>query len=101
MSAPDENDLPDEEIRRMWRAAGGSWLRRLDDLVHHPRMRWVPRLFTGWVCDLWDHRMGATWDEVRRTRHGKQSYLRRYWGSGQTRTFNANTANGSAKVTIK
>ncbi len=108
MSAPDENDLPDEEIKRMWNegmeAYERSRIEKLDNLIHHPRLTWVPRLLTGWVCDLWDHKLGMSWDEIRRTRHGKQNYWQRYWGFDQVRTFSANSATSTipgAKVTYK
>ncbi len=64
-------------------------IRRLDGLIHQPWLKWVPRLLTGWVCDLYDHHLGMTWDEIRRTRHGKQHYWQRYWGFSQVRTFSA------------
>jgi hypothetical protein len=65
-------------------------IRRLDSLIHQPWLRWIPRLLTGWVCDLRDHQFGMSWDEIRRTRHGKQPYWTRYRGSAsQARTFSA------------
>lgn len=67
-------------------------IERLDNLIHQPVMKWVPRLLTSWVCDLWDHKLGLSWDEIRCTRHGKQNYWQRYWGWDQVRTFSANTA---------
>jgi len=79
-------------------------IRRLDGLIHQPWMRWVPQLLTGWVCDLYDHCLGMTWDEIRRTRHGKQHYWQRHWGFRQVRTFNTNSATSTipgAEVTYK
>jgi hypothetical protein len=52
-------------------AGGGSLPGRLDNLIHHPRMRWLPRSLTRWVCDWMDHRLGMTWPEIRKARRGK------------------------------
>jgi hypothetical protein len=46
---------------------------RLDGLIHQPWLRWVPRLLTGWVCDLWDHQLGMSWDEIRRQHQAHRS----------------------------
>jgi hypothetical protein len=48
-------------------------IQRLDSLIHHPRMAWMPRILTGWICDVMDHQLGMTWAEIRRARHGKMA----------------------------
>jgi hypothetical protein len=50
-------------------------IERFDNLIHHPRTRWLPRPLTSWVCDLMDRRLGLSWDEIRRSRHGRRSRL--------------------------
>jgi hypothetical protein len=42
----------------------------LDNLIHHPRMGWIPRPLTSWVCDWMDWKLGLTWHEIRLARHG-------------------------------
>lgn len=75
----------------------------LDALIHHPRMAWVPRPLTSWVCDWMDHKLGMTWREIRRARHGRlpgysnQLDWRRYLNSGSSAT----TTIGDVKVTYR
>jgi hypothetical protein len=58
----------------------------LDNLIHHPRMGWLPRPLTSWICDLQDHALGMTWAQIRRARHGKSpGYVNGLdWRSGTT-----------------
>ena len=58
----------------------------LDNLIHHPRMAWLPRPLTSWICDLQDHKLGMTWAQIRRARHGKSpGYVNGLdWRSGTT-----------------
>jgi hypothetical protein len=60
---------PLRRYRFWWSTKPVEWL---DNLIHQPRMAWVPRPLTGWVCDVMDWKLGLSWDEIRRARHGKR-----------------------------
>jgi hypothetical protein len=70
---------------RMARYPGGL-LGRLDTLLHHPRMAWVPRPLTSWVCDRMDLRLGVTREQLRQERPnaGPSGNAYRIWDATPT-----------------
>ena len=59
--------MPERHYPFWWLTQPVEWL---DNLIHQPRMGWVPRPLTSWVCDVMDWKLGLSWDEIRRARHG-------------------------------
>jgi hypothetical protein len=40
----------------------------LDTLVHQVPLKWLPYRWTAWICELEDHRLGLSWEEIRANR---------------------------------
>lgn len=78
----------------------GGLLGRLDNLLHHPRMAWVPRPLTSWVCDVMDHRMGMSWAEIRRARHGKLPGYTNQLDWQPRPAFNNNSSSSTADAVL-